>query len=43
MASKSYPASVGYFNKKMLTILESEEKKTASKKPAKKTSTKKNK
>lgn len=41
MASKSYPSSSGYFNKKMLTIMESAEKKPESKKPVKNTSGKK--
>lgn len=45
MASKTYPSSGGYFNKKMLTILESntknESKKTTSKKSAENTGNKK--
>ena len=41
MAGKTYPSSSGYFNKKMLAILESDTKKTESKKPTKKTSNKK--
>lgn len=45
MASKTYPSSGGYFNKKMLAILESdtksESKKTTSKKPTKNTGNKK--
>lgn len=31
MASKAYPSSSGYFNKKMLAILESEPKKSETK------------
>lgn len=41
MASKTLPASGGYFNKKMLAILESEPKKPANKKPAQTTKNKK--
>ena len=43
MASKSYPSSGGYFNKKMLTILESETKKPENKKTTKSTDKKKSK
>lgn len=43
MASKTYPSSDGYFNKKMLAILDSEPKKAESKKATKSTSTKKGK
>lgn len=41
MANKSLPSSSGYFNKKMLSILERDTKKSESKKPAKNTSNKK--
>ena len=41
MASKPLPASSGYFNKKMLAILESDTKKPESKKTTKNTGGKK--
>lgn len=41
MASKTLPSSGGYFNKKMIAILEGDTKKSESKKPAKSTSDKK--
>ena len=40
MASKTYPSSSGYFNKKMLAILESDTKKPESKKTTSNTSKK---
>lgn len=43
MASKTYPSSSGYFNKQMLAILDSDTKKSESKKTTKNTSTKKGK
>ena len=44
MVNKELPASVGYFNKEMLAILEKGESKSTSKKPkVKKSSNKKNK
>ena len=41
MASKTLPSSSGYFNKKMIAILEGDTKKADNKKPAKNTSGKK--
>lgn len=41
MASKTLPASGGYFNKKMLSILERDTKKPESKKATKSTNNKK--
>lgn len=41
MASKSLPSSSGYFNKKMIAILEGDTKKSDNKKPAKSTNGKK--
>lgn len=41
MASKTLPSSDGYFNKKMLAILDSDTKKSTGKKPTKNTSDKK--
>ena len=41
MASKTLPSSNGYFNKKMIAILEGDTKKSDNKRPAKNTSSKK--
>lgn len=41
MASKTLPSSSGYFNKKMLAILEGDTKKADSKKSTKSTGSKK--
>lgn len=43
MAGNTYPSSSGYFNKKMLAILESEPKKAETKKTTKNAGTKKGK
>ena len=43
MANKELPASVGYFNKEMLAILEKGESKSTSKEPAAKKSSNKKK